>query len=75
MSNKNSHIVSENVGETLYGRFTYTDRRDPGTLNVSVETSTNNTTTFVVERDGVTMRLNGNEARTIFSTLLKHYYC
>lgn len=74
MSNRNSRIVSNVNPHTLHSRVTYTDRRDEGTLQASVRTSTNNATDFVLSRGGVTVELNGHEARTLLRLLETHYY-
>jgi hypothetical protein len=73
-SNRNSRIVSRNREGTVFGRQTFTSQRDEGTLNAVIETESNNATTFTIQRAGAQLELNGNEARTIFNVLAKHYY-
>ncbi len=73
-SNRNSRIVSHINSNTVYGKETFTQGRDEGTLKAAIGTSTNNATNLVLNRNGVTIELSGNEARTIFSLLEKHYY-
>lgn len=74
MSNRNSRIVSNVNVHTLHARETYTDRRDPGSLVAVAQTSTNNATNFLLSRGGVTVELNGHEARTLLRLLETHYY-
>ncbi len=74
MSNRNSRIVSNVDVHTVHARETYTARRDVGTLQAAVRTSTNNSTDFVLTRNGVTVEMNGREARTLLRLLETHYY-
>lgn len=73
-SNRNSHIVTQQREGTLYGRTSYTQGRDEGSLVAAVNTESNNTTSLVLARGGATLQLSGNEARTLFALLEKHYY-
>ena len=73
-SNRNSRIVTRNRDGSMIARKTFTARRDEGSLQAMAQTESNNSTTFVIERNGAQFTFNGNEARTIFATLEKHYY-
>ena len=72
--NRNSRLVSRPLGNTLYGRITFTKNRDEDSLHAAVSTESNNSSLLVLSRSGTTISLTGNEARTLFSLLEKHYY-
>lgn len=71
--NKNARIVSVVNPNALKGGVTYTSKRDPGSLNATVGTTSNGTTTLSITRPGFGVTFNGNEARTLFNLLRKHY--
>ena len=54
---------------------TETQRRDQGSLNAAVSTDvTSNTTRLFIDMpDGVPVKLNGHQARSLFRVLSKHY--
>jgi hypothetical protein len=58
----------------MIARQTFTAARDEGSLVAVAQTESNNATTFVISRNGAQLQLNGNEARTLFNVLAKHYY-
>ena len=73
-SNRNSRIVTRNRLGSEYARQTFTAARDEGSLLAIAQTESNNATTFTIQRDGAQLQLNGNEARTLFNVIAKHYY-
>lgn len=73
-SNRNSRIVSKPRNNSLYGRTSFTQGRDEGSLVAVVNTESNNATQLVLSRSGTTVQLSGKEARTLFALLEKHYY-
>jgi hypothetical protein len=72
-SNRNSRIVTQRSSTSWTARSTYTDNRDPGSLQALVDTQSNNATDMVINRNGVTLQLTGHEARTLYALLDKHY--
>lgn len=71
--NKNARIVTVVNENAQRGGVTYTARRDPGTLQARVGTSSDGTTALNVSRDGFSVTFDGREARTLYSLLSKHY--
>ena len=73
MSNRNSRIVRKLSRFSYLARTTYTANRDQGSMQAIVETDSSGTSSFLVTRNGTTVSFNGNEARTLFNLLTKHY--
>ena len=69
-SNRNSRIVNIQDGTRS---TTYTSGRDPGSLTAAIETSPQRASSLVLNRSGATFVFDGNEARTLFQLLSKHY--
>ncbi len=72
-SNRNSRIVTQWSPSSYMARSTFTENRDPGSLQALVDTQSNNATDMVINRNGVTFQLTGHEARTLYALLDKHY--
>jgi len=73
--NKNARIVSIPNKNTLRGGVTYTSQREPGSLNMSIGTTTHGNSTLNITRpgSGFGATLTGREARTLYALLRKHY--
>jgi hypothetical protein len=71
--NKNARIVTVPNPNAQRGGVTYTSQREPGSLNATVGTTSDGTTTLSVTRPGFGVTFNGHEARTLYSLLRKHY--
>ena len=69
--NKNSRVVSSWFG--VVARSTETKRRDQGTLTAEASTTSSNSTSFLLEKAGISIGLSGREARTLYLLLNKHY--
>lgn len=69
--NKNSRIETEWRGDV--SRRSETARRDEGTLTAEVDTTSSNSTFFMINKGPATFYLNGHEARTLFQLLSSHY--
>ena len=75
LSNRNAFIQVRPNFNAAVGAKTFTKGRDPESLKVSADTSSNNSTKVVITRDGgfERMELNGFEARTLQRLLNTHY--
>ena len=73
MSNRNARIVTNFSPTSITARSTYTARRDAGSLEASIVTDSSNASLLYITRPGVGLALTGNEARTLYSLLAKHY--
>jgi hypothetical protein len=72
-TNRSSFIYTRPNYESQVGGFTITARRDPGTLKVSLRTSSDNSTVTLITRDGEKFELSGHETRTLQRALNSHY--
>lgn len=72
-SNRSAFIYTRPNFDAQVGGFTITARRDPGTMRVSLRTSSANGTAVLITRDGEKLELTGHEARTLQRALNAHY--
>jgi hypothetical protein len=71
--NRNSRIVTSYSPTSITARATTTARRDPGSLEAAIITDSGNASTLYVTRPGLGVSFTGNEARTLYTLLQKHY--
>lgn len=69
----NARIVSERNDQSEIGGETFLSGRKPGELHAFVSTESNGLTTIAITRNGFSLVLDGNEARTLYRLLKSHY--